>query len=141
MAEVVDGQLHDLELQFKTAKINYDAAVATALAKTKRTDIEAAMVNVMSTKQTMIALLDQMIAATTTYSTPDLDIKRRQLQERLDTLRDHYGELSASHDKSETLRRILAREEERFDGPFYLFGGLCVLAGAALVGTMILHKA
>ena len=141
MADVADGQLHDLETQFNAAKTDYDAKVKAALKLTSRADINSAMVGVLSAKQTLISLVDQMIAVTTAQSTPDMDIKRRQLQERLDELREHYGELSESRDKAETLRRILAREEERFDGPFYFFGGLCVLAAAALVGTMMMRKA
>lgn len=138
--DVADGQLMDLEAQYQSVKADYDAKVSAALAMTSAADINASMPGILSAKQTMIGIVNQMVSLTTQLDTPDLDSKRQDLLRRLHDLQAQYNLLASSDDHLKTLQRIREREEEKFDGPFYFFGGLFALACAALVGAVMVKK-
>jgi uncharacterized protein (DUF3084 family) len=137
--QVADGQLADLETQYKTAKTDYDAKVTAALSMSTAVDINAAMPGILTAKQKMIDILNQMVAITTQVPNADLDKKRRQLLDRLHALQAHYNELSASDDQLETLRRIREREEEKFEGPFLVYSGLFILGCFGLGLAMVMR--
>lgn len=136
--QVADGQLADLETQYKTAKTDYDAKVTAALAMSTAVAINAAMPGILAAKQKMIDILDHMVNITTQVPNADLDNKRRQLLDRLHALQAHYNELSESNDQLETLRRIREREEEKFEGPFLVYSGLFILGCLGLAGAMVM---
>ena len=135
--QVADGHLADLETQYQAARAAYDTKVSAALTLTTQSEIKKATAEILVAKQAMISLLSQMVSVTTQDPTPNLEEKRKQLIKRLHELQQHYNELSASDDQLKTLERIRAREEEKFEGPFYLLGGLFALACAALVASVI----
>jgi hypothetical protein len=136
--QVADGQMADLEVKYQKAKSGYDAKVSAALALTSSSDIAEAMVGVLSTKQEMIDILNQMVSITTQLSTPDLNEKRLRLLDRLHDLEDQYNLLSSSDDQLKTLQRIREREEEKFEGPFLVYSGLFILGCLGLAAAMIM---
>ena len=137
--QVADGQLADLETQYRTAKAEYDTKVSAALAMTSADEIKPAMAGVLVAKQKMIDILNQMVAITTQVPTADLDKKRQQLLDRLHDLERQYNLLSTSDDQIKTLERIREREEEKFEGPFLVYSGLFILGCLGLAGAMIMQ--
>jgi glutathione S-transferase len=73
-------------------------------------------------------------------SFPSLYPSPRQFLDRLHKLQAEYDTLSASNDKLKTLQAIRAREEEKFEGPLYFFGGLFVVSCAALLATILIKR-
>jgi hypothetical protein len=124
--------LKDLEVRYQAASREYDAKVTAALATANATAAAAAV----KAKQDMVRITEEMVSVTTQTPTPDLDTKHRQFLDRLHKLQAEYDTLSASNDQLKTLQAIRAREEEKFEGPFYFFGGLFVLSCAALLLTI-----
>jgi ElaB/YqjD/DUF883 family membrane-anchored ribosome-binding protein len=141
MATVADGNLQDLNKQYDAVKADIDAQVSAAMTLTKASDINHAMVSILDAKHRLIDILNQMVTITTQTSGSDLDEKREKLLKRLHEVQRQYNEISESDDRLKTLERIRAREEEKFDGPFYIFGGIFVLACFSLIGVIILKKA
>jgi len=133
-APVADGQLADLDAKYQLARADYDAKVSAALASADPVAAAAAV----KAKQEMVSLTEKMVSVTTQTPTPDLDTKHRQFLDRLHTLQAEYNTLSASNDQLKTLQAIRAREEEKFEGPFYFFGGLFVVSCCALLATLII---
>lgn len=133
---VADGQLADLDAKYQVARKDYDAKVAAALDPSNPATAAAAV----AAKQTMVNLVEQMVSVTTQNPTPDLDAKHRQFIDKLHTLQAEYDTLSTSNDQLKTLQAIRAREEEKFDGPFYFFGGLFVVSCCALLATMLIKR-
>jgi uncharacterized protein (DUF3084 family) len=135
-APVAAGQLTDLEAKYQAASKDYDAKVTAALA----TANAAAAAAAVKAKQEMIRLAEQMVSVTTETSAAEMDTKHRKFLDRLHKLQAEYDTLSASNDQLKTLQAIRAREEEKFDGPFYFFGGLFIVSCAALLATMIIKR-
>jgi hypothetical protein len=133
-APVADGHLADLDAKYKVARADYDTKVTAALASSNADTMAA----VMTAKKTMVGIVEQMVSVTTQTPTPDLDTKHRKFLDRLHKLQAEYDTLSASNDKLKTLQAIRAREEEKFEGPFYFFGGLFVVSCAALFATILI---
>lgn len=131
-APVAAGQLTDLEAKYQAASREYDAKVTAALATANTTAAAAAV----RAKQDMVRIAEQMVSVTTETSASEMDTKHRKFLDRLHKLQAEYDTLSASNDQLKTLQAIRAREEEKFEGPFYFFGGLFVLSCAALLLTI-----
>lgn len=131
-APVAAGQLTDLEAKYQAASRDYDAKVTAALTTA---DAGAAAAAVKS-KQEMVRLAEEMVSVTT----QTMDTKHRQFLDRLHKLQAEYDTLSASNDKLKTLQAIRAREEEKFEGPLYFFGGLFVVSCAALLATILIKR-
>ena len=135
-APVAAGQLTDLEAKYQAASKDYDAKVTVALATANAATAAAAV----TAKQEMVRLADEMVSVTTQTSAAEMDTKHRKFLDRLHKLQAEYDTLSTSNDQLKTLQAIRAREEEKFDGPFYFFGGLFVVSCAALLATMIIKR-
>jgi uncharacterized protein (DUF3084 family) len=135
-APVAAGQLTDLEAKYQAASKDYDAKVTAALA----TANAAAAAAAVKAKQEMVRLAEQMVSVTTETSAAEMDTKHRKFLDRLHKLQAEYDTLSASNDQLKTLQAIRARAEEKFDGPFYFFGGLFIVSCAALLATMIIKR-
>ena len=135
-APVAAGQLTDLESKYQAASKDYEAKVTAALATADATAAAAAV----KAKQEMVRLADEMVSVTTQTATTDMDTKHRKFLDRLHKLQAEYDTLSTSNDQLKTLQAIRAREEEKFEGPFYFFGGLFVVSCAALLATMIIKR-
>jgi len=133
-APVAAGQLADLETKYQAANKEYDAKVTAALASADATAAAAAV----KAKQEMVRLAEEMVSVTTQTAITDLDTKHRQFLDRLHTLQAEYNTLSTSNDQLKTLQAIRAREEEKFEGPFYFFGGLFAVSCAALLVTLLI---
>jgi hypothetical protein len=131
-APVAAGQLADLETKYQAASKEYDTKVTAALATADATAAAAAV----KAKQEMVRLAEEMVSVTT----QTMDSKHREFLDRLHKLQAEYNTLSASNDHLKTLQAIRAREEEKFEGPFYFFGGLFVVSCAALLATMIIKR-
>ena len=131
-APVAAGQLTDLEAKYQAASKDYDAKVTAALATANAATAAAAV----TAKQEMVRLADEMVSVTT----QTMDTKHRKFLDRLHKLQAEYDTLSSSNDQLKTLQAIRAREEEKFEGPFYFFGGLFVVSCAALLATMIIKR-
>lgn len=129
-APVAAGQLADLETKYQVVSKEYDAKVTAALASSDPTAAAAAV----KSKQEMVRLAEEMVSVTT----QTMDTKHRQFLDRLHKLQAEYNTLSASNDQLKTLQAIRAREEEKFEGPFYFFGGLFAVSCAALLVTLLI---
>ena len=127
---VVQGNMHDLELAFDVKMREYGDNVSKALKKTKKSEIEAAMVDVMKSKQEMLDILHQEMALVTSGPS-GLEEKRKEIIERLSKFQDEYAEMVSSNDKLETLRRIRTREALKIDGTIdtytIVFGVACLV--------------
>lgn len=135
-APVAAGQLADLDTKYQAASKEYDAKVTAALATANATTAAAAV----KAKQEMVRLAEEMVSVTTQTATTEMDSKHREFLDRLHKLQAEYNTLSASNDQLKTLQAIRAREEEKFEGPFYFFGGLFAVSCAALLVTMIIKR-
>jgi hypothetical protein len=142
--QATDGQLADLELQYQTAKAKHDAAlqegIDVAKGGTHITEQRAKYLieTILSSKQKMIDILNQMVTVSTQDPSPNLEAKRKEFLDRLHALQARYDELIGGNDSLETLRRISEREEEKFEGPFLVYSGLFILGCFALAGVMIM---
>jgi hypothetical protein len=142
--QATDGQLADLEIQYQIAKAKHDAAIQEGrdLGKGGQTTtpehVTELVETILSSKQKMIDILNQMVSVSTQDPSPNLEAKRTEFLERLHALQARYDELSGGNDDLETLRRISEREEEKFEGPFLVYSGLFILGCFALAGAMIM---
>jgi hypothetical protein len=147
-ANVADGHIRDLEAKYQTAKDTYDRNVDMFVRSGPPTNTQLPapynspsgarqlVAETLHAKQDMIDALNGMVSIST--ETGASDEKIQALLEKLHRLQAQYNELLESDDQTKTLERIRAREEERFEGPFYFLGGAFVLACFSLVGIMLL---